>query len=332
MVAPTDLTVLAPSTVPELTLTTCTPRYSAAQRLVVVARLVSPAARGRPFRPRIRSGRQRSRDPAGRRLGVAGGLGPGLSEHWWPWWWWPAAASRAGRAVAGPARGRARGPGASVLPLRGGQRPLAGQLLTPTEPSRPVPGRTARSETSRVPDTAPGRLKGRGRRSAVCRAALRIQSRSPRTDALCLRLRPCPPEAPHGDEGPPRRQGRQPGRNDLGTRAARPARLHHRNHRLSCLYGGGMARGVDRRGGQGTGPAGEEDGEADRRPERPAAGVGPVRRQVLHARDDGHGPQPWPQRPVGRGPGQADRRRAVRLRLLPPLHRHVRPHRAGHPR
>jgi sortase A len=44
VVAPDDLSVLAPSTVPQLTLTTCTPRYSAAQRLVVVARLVSPAA------------------------------------------------------------------------------------------------------------------------------------------------------------------------------------------------------------------------------------------------------------------------------------------------
>ncbi len=48
VVAPTDTTVLDPSTVPELTLTTCTPRYSAARRLVVVARLVSPAATARP--------------------------------------------------------------------------------------------------------------------------------------------------------------------------------------------------------------------------------------------------------------------------------------------
>ncbi len=44
VVAPNDLSVLAPSAAPQLTLTTCTPRYSAAQRLVVVARLVSPAA------------------------------------------------------------------------------------------------------------------------------------------------------------------------------------------------------------------------------------------------------------------------------------------------
>jgi sortase A len=44
VVPPTDLGVLAPSEDPELTLTTCTPRYSAAERLVVMARLVSPAA------------------------------------------------------------------------------------------------------------------------------------------------------------------------------------------------------------------------------------------------------------------------------------------------
>lgn len=43
VVPPTDVAVLAPSSDPELTLTTCTPRYSAAQRLVVVARLVAPA-------------------------------------------------------------------------------------------------------------------------------------------------------------------------------------------------------------------------------------------------------------------------------------------------
>jgi sortase A len=39
VVLPSNVTVLAASTVPELTLTTCNPRYSAAQRLVVVATL-----------------------------------------------------------------------------------------------------------------------------------------------------------------------------------------------------------------------------------------------------------------------------------------------------
>ena len=65
-----------------------------------------------------------------------------------------------------------------------------------------------------------------------------------------------------------------------------------------------------------------------RRRRRPAAGQRPLGRQVLDARDDGHGPQPRPQRRLGRRSCQADRRRALRLRLLPPLHRHVRPHRA----
>ena len=73
-------------------------------------------------------------------------------------------------------------------------------------------------------------------------------------------------------------------------------------------------------------------GKAPRRPRRPAAGERALGRQVLDARDDGHRPQPRPQRRVGGGPGQADRRRALRLRLLPPLHLDVRPHRARHRR
>jgi sortase A len=51
VVPPTDLGVLAPSLDPELTLTTCTPRYSAAERLVVMARLVSPSAPALMARP-----------------------------------------------------------------------------------------------------------------------------------------------------------------------------------------------------------------------------------------------------------------------------------------
>jgi len=54
VVLPTDRSVLAPTSTPELTLTTCTPRYSAARRLVVVSRLVStpaPPRRARAGRP-----------------------------------------------------------------------------------------------------------------------------------------------------------------------------------------------------------------------------------------------------------------------------------------
>ena len=67
-------------------------------------------------------------------------------------------------------------------------------------------------------------------------------------------------------------------------------------------------------------------------PADPLLGLGAFGGQVLHARDDGHRPQPGPERPVGRRSGQADRRRAVRLRLLSPLHRHVRADRARHRR
>ena len=70
---------------------------------------------------------------------------------------------------------------------------------------------------------------------------------------------------------------------------------------------------------------GKDIGDAD----RPAPRVRALGGQVLHARHDGHRPQPGPQRRVRGGAGQADRRRALRLRLVPALHRHVRPHRPG---
>jgi sortase A len=47
-VAPTDVAVVAPTPTPELTLTTCNPRYSASQRLVVQASLVADVLTGAP--------------------------------------------------------------------------------------------------------------------------------------------------------------------------------------------------------------------------------------------------------------------------------------------
>ena len=64
-------------------------------------------------------------------------------------------------------------------------------------------------------------------------------------------------------------------------------------------------------------------------PDEPAAGLLPLRRQVLHARDDGHRPQHRPQRRGGRRPGPPHRRRALRLRLLPPPRADVRLRGAG---
>jgi sortase A len=48
VVPPSDTAVLAPTSTAELTLTTCTPRYWATSRLVVVARLVNPPPAPRP--------------------------------------------------------------------------------------------------------------------------------------------------------------------------------------------------------------------------------------------------------------------------------------------
>ena len=51
----------------------------------------------------------------------------------------------------------------------------------------------------------------------------------------------------------------------------------------------------------------EEDGPQARRPVRPAARQRALRRQVLDARDDGHRPEPRPQRPEREGPGRRSR-------------------------
>ncbi len=48
IVSPSDLSVVAATTTPELTLTTCNPRFSASQRLVVHATLITPAAPAAP--------------------------------------------------------------------------------------------------------------------------------------------------------------------------------------------------------------------------------------------------------------------------------------------
>ena len=71
------------------------------------------------------------------------------------------------------------------------------------------------------------------------------------------------------------------------------------------------------------------DRQGLRRRRQPAPRVGPLGRQVLDARDDGHGPQPRAQRGDPPGPGRADRQRALRLGRLPALHPDVRPDRDG---
>ena len=58
----------------------------------------------------------------------------------------------------------------------------------------------------------------------------------------------------------------------------------------------GWPTGLDEEVAEAGHEAREGHGPHARRPERPAAGQRPLGRQVLDARDDGHGPQPRPQR------------------------------------
>ena len=58
------------------------------------------------------------------------------------------------------------------------------------------------------------------------------------------------------------------------------------------------------RGRRAPGQPRARDGPAARRPGRPAAGLGALRREVLDARHDGDGPQHRPERRVRAGPGR----------------------------
>ena len=81
---------------------------------------------------------------------------------------------------------------------------------------------------------------------------------------------------------------------------------------------------------RGRGRRGAAPARASANAGEPAPGQRPLRGQVLHARDDGHGPQPGPQRArPWQGLVGSDRQRALRLGCLPPVHPDVRPDRDG---
>jgi sortase A len=104
VVLPTDVSVMAPSATPELTLTACTPRFSASHRLVVQATLVRSAlsAAATPTTPTTvpTSGGA----PRPLTAGLAGGEG-----DWTPALWWGCAVIAAALAVWLFARRRRRG-------------------------------------------------------------------------------------------------------------------------------------------------------------------------------------------------------------------------------
>ena len=82
--------------------------------------------------------------------------------------------------------------------------------------------------------------------------------------------------------------------------------------------------------GRGAAPPGTAAGTEARRRRQSAAGQRALGRKVLHARHDGHHPQPRPERQVGRRPGQAQQQSALRLRLLSPPDPDVRQRGARH--
>jgi pyruvate, orthophosphate dikinase len=70
-------------------------------------------------------------------------------------------------------------------------------------------------------------------------------------------------------EGPARRQGGEPRRDDLGARPPGPPRLHHHHRRLPRVHGRGLARWSRRRRSPSTSRPREEDGPQARRPDDP---------------------------------------------------------------
>ena len=175
VVAPDDVAVLRPTVGPRLTLTTCNPKYSAAQRLVVEARPHHAARAGHPCAPG-RPGDRVGHGPAplGGDVDRAARLEPGPAGSGRGRGPAPAASGveRAAPVAPGPpdgalgdGRGRARRHGAALPRLRRPRHAAAAEPLSgrPRAPRRP-PGRTAGwrgsslggSPSARVPWAGPG--------------------------------------------------------------------------------------------------------------------------------------------------------------------------------
>src|SRR3989442_62227 len=102
--------------------------------------------------------------------------------------------------------------------------------------------------------------------------------------------------------GPPRRQGRRPRGNDP-TRPPRPARFHDHDESLQRIHPDGPLPAGNVEAGRGGPVRRRGEGRPKVRGLRAAAArLRPFRGQALDARDDGHGPEPRPQRHDRRGP------------------------------
>ena len=150
---------------------------------------------------------------------------------------------------------------------------------------------------------------------------------------LRLRLRPQAPPPADGHEGPAGRQGRQPRRDDLGARAAGAARASRSPPTRAARTCTAAGRAASTTRSPSTSPSSRR---------RWAARLGdPIDPLLVSVRSGAKFSMPGMMDTVlnlglndksREGPRQADRRRALRLRLLPPLHLDVRAHRARHRR
>ncbi len=169
----------------------------------------------------------------------------------------------------------------------------------------PVPRASRRRHLSRPADRPSlPMIYSLGRDRSPSADAIRVGcgSISLRSHDVRLRVRPRARPPSHGAEGPAGRQGRQPGRDDLGARPAGAARASRSRPMPSRAYMvDGWPAGLDDEVAASPRQAREGDGQAARRPGRPAAGERALGGQVLDARDDGHRLEPRPERRVGEG-------------------------------
>ena len=130
-----------------------------------------------------------------------------------------------------------------------------------------------------------------------------------------------------------RRQRRRP-RGDDERGPPRPSRFHHHHRGLQRVLQGRPEAAAGTLGPGGARPRGDRaiHEEAPRRPQGPAARLRPLGFRDVDARNDGHGPQPGPQRPEPPGPRDAHEERALRVGRVPPVHLDVRPDRPRCPR
>ncbi len=128
-----------------------------------------------------------------------------------------------------------------------------------------------------------------------------------------------------GAEEPVGREGRQ-SRGDVPSGSSRAPGVHHHDRGLRVLLHcrqdlAGGPRGRGQRQARRT-RAGHR--QALRRPRKPSPGIRPQRCGGVHARHDGHRPEPRDKRDDAGSPRQTQRQPPLRLGLLPPVHADVR--------